>query len=87
MAFSSASSELLVERLARRIKEADGDVPDRPRVVMESLRRCSLMAADVPGKLGGWPCVMELLRKRLAKAADEAVTEPRLCWRAISLLV
>lgn len=41
-AFSSIESEL-VDRLARRRKEAEaaavGEVPERPRVVMESLRR------------------------------------------------
>lgn len=81
MAFSSTESELLVDKLARRLKEGlpVGEVPDRPRDVVDrdSLRRCSLMAADVmaPGKTGV-PEVAELVRwKRLAKAAE--VTEPR----------
>ena len=51
-AFSSIESEL-VDRLARRRNEAEalGEVPDRPRVVMESLRRWSFMAAveSAPG--------------------------------------
>lgn len=59
-AFSSIESEL-VDMLARRMKGVDaeaeapgGEVPDRPRVVMESLRRCSFKAADVrvPGRAG-----------------------------------
>jgi len=60
-----------------------GDVPDRPRVVMESLRRCSFIAAveSEPGKGATGFC--ELLRKRLVKAAE--VTDPRRCDRAISL--
>lgn len=81
MAFSSTESELLVDRLARRLKAGlpVGEVPDRPREVVDtdSLRRCSLMAAEVmaPGNTGV-PAVVELLRwKRLAKAAE--VTEPR----------
>lgn len=81
MAFSSTESELFVDRLARRLKAGlpVGDVPDSPREVVdsESLRRCSLMAAEVmaPGNTGV-PAVVELLRwKRLAKAAE--VTEPR----------
>jgi hypothetical protein len=39
-AFSSIESEL-VDRLARRRNDADavGDVPDRPSVVIDSLRR------------------------------------------------
>lgn len=81
MAFSSTESELLVERLARRLKAGlpVGEVPDSPREVVDtdSLRRCSLMAADVmaPGNTGV-PALTELVRwKRLAKAAE--VTEPR----------
>lgn len=86
MAFSSSESEL-VDRLARRAKEAllVGEVPDSPRevVVSDSLRRCSLRAAVVMalGKTGV-PVAVELLRwKRLVKAAE--VTEPRrLCMSA-----
>jgi hypothetical protein len=84
-AFSSIESEF-VDKLALRMNEAEalfGDVPDRPRVVMESLRRCSLMAAveSEPGKGATGFC--ELLRKRLVRAAE--VTDPRRCGRAISL--
>lgn len=81
IAFSSSESELLVDRLARRAKEAllVGEVPERPRevVVRDSLRRCSLRAAVVIalGKTGV-PVAVELLRwKRLVNAAE--VTEPR----------
>lgn len=81
MAFSSSESELLVDRLARRAKEAllVGEVPDRPIevVVSDCRRRCSLRAALVIalGKTGVAEAT-ELLRwKRLAKAAE--VTEPR----------
>jgi hypothetical protein len=59
IAFSSiVESELLVDRLARRMKgveaeTAAGEVPDRPSVVMESLRRCgSFSAADEMGRPG-----------------------------------
>lgn len=83
MAFSSRESELLVDKLARRAKEAllVGEVPDRPRedVVSDILRRCSLRAAVVMalGKTGV-ALAVELLRwKRLVKAAE--VTEPRRC--------
>jgi hypothetical protein len=88
-AFSSMASELLVDRLARRIKGvADwGEVPDRPRVVTDSLRRWSLMAAVVMGPGNGaapCPCDTELLRKSWLKAVAE--TDPRRCERAMSSL-
>lgn len=77
-ALSSIESEF-VERLARRINEAEaealGDVPDRPRVVIESLRRCSFMAAVVSGPGKGATGFCELLRNRFVKAAE--VTDPR----------
>jgi len=80
-AFSSIESELLVDRLARRMLnglELVGDVPDRPTVVTDR-RRCGLpMAAAVvmgPGKTAVPADVELLLWKRLVKAAE--VTEPR----------
>lgn len=81
-ALSSIESEL-VDMLARRMKEVDaeGEVPDRPRVVMESLRRWSFRAAVArgPGKTATpfCACEMELLRKRLERAAE--LTDPRRC--------
>lgn len=76
MAFSSQSE--LVEVLARRPRPVAlvGEVPPMPRVVVESLRRCSLKAAVVMavGKTGV-PAV-ELLRWNIwVKAAE--VMEPR----------
>jgi len=86
MAFSSADS--LVERLARRRKDegAVGDVPDRPKVEMESLRRVSRPVAVVgPGKPVTGGCEMELLLNRLLNAA-EVTSESRLwCCRFMSL--
>ncbi len=83
----SSIESALVERLALRMKEAEavGEVPDRPSVVMESLRRCSFMAAvdKGPGKGATGTCEVELLRNRLVKAAE--VTDPRRCGRAMSL--
>jgi hypothetical protein len=83
-AFSSIESEL-VDRLARLMNEAEalGDVPDRPSVVMDSLRRCSFIAAVESGPGKGVTGFCELLRNRLVRAAE--VTEPRRCERAISL--
>lgn len=85
MAFSSIESEF-VERLARR-RSADGvvgEVPDKPMVVTESLRRCSFMVTDAMGVgkavAGAW--ATELFLKRVEKAPEER--EPRRCWRAIS---
>jgi hypothetical protein len=87
MAFSSTESEL-VERLARRSRAegAVGDVPvpDRPRVVTESLRRGSVAAAAIRGVGKGTApgCGSGLVRKKLVKAL-EAVMEPRR-WRFMS---
>jgi hypothetical protein len=84
MAFSSNESEL-VERLARRRRAEGvlGEVPERPRVVTESLRRGSFAAAAASGvgKLDAGACETELLRKRLEKALE--VMDPRR-WRAMS---
>lgn len=58
IALSSIVSELLVDRLPRRMllncEELVGDVPDRPSVVMERRRRWSFMAEEAiePGKTG-----------------------------------
>jgi len=67
------------------MNEADalGDVPDRPRVVMDSLRRCSFIAAVESGPGKGVTGFCELLRNRLVRAAE--VTDPRRCGRDISL--
>jgi hypothetical protein len=84
MAFSSIESEF-VDRLARR-RSAEvvvGEVPERPSVVTDSLRRGSLMAAVARGVGNGAAggCETELVRKRLVKAL--VVMEPRRC-RAMS---
>lgn len=86
-AFSSIESEL-VDRLARRMNEAEavGDVPDKPRVVMERRRRCcSVMAAVERGPGKGATGFWELPRKRFVRAAEEI--DPRRCERAMSLLL
>jgi hypothetical protein len=84
IAFSSTESPL-VERLARRSRAEAvvGEVPERPRVVTESLRRGSFMAAVARGvgKAATGGCEMEFCLKRLVKALE--VMEPRRC-RAIS---
>jgi hypothetical protein len=84
MAFSSIESEL-VDRLARR-RRADGvvgEVPERPSVVTESLRRWSAAAVEAKGvgKGAAEGCETELFRKRLVKALE--VMDPRRC-RAMS---
>ncbi len=84
MAFSSIESAL-VDRLPRRMKAEGvvGEVPERPSVVTESLRRWSLTAAAARGvgnDVGGC-CETELFRKKLVKALE--VMEPRR-WRAMS---
>ena len=84
----SSIESALVDRLARRRKEdcAVGEVPDRPSVLIESLRRCCSVKAAFdrgPGKGATGVCEMELLRNRLVIAAG--VTDPRRCERAISL--
>jgi len=78
-AFSSIESEF-VDRLARRrrAEAVVGEVPERPSVVTESLRRWSLTEA---GKGAPEGCETELLRKRLVKALW--VMDPRRC-RAMS---
>lgn len=79
MAFSSVDS--LVERLARRRNDEGvvGDVPDRPKVETESLRRVSKPVAVIgPGKPVTGGCEIELLLNRLLRAA-EATSESRLC--------
>lgn len=85
MALSSIESEL-VERLARRRNETGvvGDVPDKPKVVTESLRRWLSRADAVRGvgKAETGACETELLLKRLL--SDAEVTDPRLCCRDIS---
>lgn len=88
MALSLMESEL-VETLARRIKAAEvlvGEVPGRPKVATETLRRwlSSMDVAKGVGKPVTEGCEMELLRKRLVRVLE--VTDPRLCCRAISLL-
>jgi hypothetical protein len=85
MAFSSIESEF-VDRLARRKSDevVVGDVPERPSVVTDNLRRGSFMAAVARGVGNGAAggCETELVRKRLVKALE--VMEPRRC-RAMSL--
>ena len=86
MAFSSIESGF-VDILPRRMKAEGvvGDVPERPSVVTESLRRWSLTAAATRGvgndEVAGGCCETELFRKRLVKALE--VMEPRR-WRAMS---
>jgi hypothetical protein len=85
MALSSIESEF-VDMLARRrrAEAVVGEVPDRPTVVTDSLRRGSLIVdAKGVGKLAAGGCAIELARKRLVKALE--VTDPRRCCRAISL--
>lgn len=87
IAFSSSESEL-VERLARRRRAEGvvGEVPDRPMVVTETLRRWSAMAGGtrcVGGRFAvGVGCEIELVLNKLAKGPE--VMDPRLCCRAMS---
>lgn len=85
IAFSSTESAL-VDMLARR-RNAEGvvgEVPERPSVVTDSLRRGSLEAAEANGVGKGVAgcCEVELFLKKLLKALE--VMEPRR-WRAMSL--
>jgi hypothetical protein len=84
MACSSIESEL-VDRLARRRRAEGvvGEVPERPSVVTESLRRWSAAAPETRGVGKGAVegCATELFRKRLVKALE--VMDPRRC-RAMS---
>ena len=83
-ACSSIESEL-VDKLPRRRRAEGvvGEVPERPSVVTESLRRWSAAAPEARGVGKGTAegCETELFRKRLVKALE--VIDPRRC-RAMS---
>jgi phage gp16-like protein len=83
IAFSSIESEFVDRLPRRRMAEVLGEVPERPSVVTESLRRWSLAAEEASGveKGAAVGCETELFRKRLVKALE--VIEPRRC-RAMS---
>lgn len=86
IAFSSVDS--LVERLARRRNDEGvvGDVPDRPNVETESLRRVSKPVAVIGiGKPVTGGCEIELLLNRLLKAAEVTVESRLCCCRFMSL--